>query len=290
MPKVFMSHSSQDDDTTLVLVEQLRRAGFDIWVDFENIRGGSDWLCELQAGIERCDALVVALSKAALKSVWMERECLFAFQLGKPVYTALVDDVRLPLHLINIQYCDCRADIAKGAAELAGALWNSLAGPTVPNYLSDEVSSRPIMANFLPYIGQLPGGDIAAEVARHLLDWAGRAADEIAFGGRTHPACHARLILRGRPLTLFTIWAYPKTPSLQLPFDQLAAHRPFKGKRARRALLKKLNRMLPRASRIPSDAIDRRPTLPLALFNADGTPAAFQAIMQEIIERLRQDA
>ena len=111
MPLVFISHSNEDEESTQFLVEYLRREGFRVWVDFENIRGGADWLCEIQAGIERCDAVVTVLSKASLKSVWVERECLFAFQLSKPVFTALVEDVRLPLHLINIQYCDCRERI-----------------------------------------------------------------------------------------------------------------------------------------------------------------------------------
>ena len=288
MPLVFISHSNEDEESTQFLVEYLRREGFRVWVDFENIRGGADWLCEIQAGIERCDAVVTVLSKASLKSVWVERECLFAFQLSKPVFTALVEDVRLPLHLINIQYCDCRERIEDGAAELARSLMRSLSGVDAINYARSDVSSVPIEANFFPYIQQLPQGDIAAMVARDLFNWARSHVDELAFSGKTHPACHARLSLNGKLLTLFSIRAYPKTPSLQLHFKRIAAHPPYQSKRSRRALLKRLNQLLPKQARLPANAIDRRPTFALQHLESAAERKAFYAIAQEICDRLKK--
>lgn len=288
MPLVFISHSNQDEASTLVLVECLKREGFRVWVDFENIRGGADWLCEIEAGIERCDALVTILSKSSLKSVWVERECLFAFQLGKPVFTALVDDVRLPLHLINIQYCDCRERIEDGATALAKSLLTSLTGDDTMNYAQSDVSSIPTAANFFPYIRQLPQGNIAALVASDLFNWARSNVDELAFSGKSHPACHARIRLSGRLLNLFSIRAYPKTPSLQLHFKRLAAYPQYKSKRSRRALLKRVNRLLPKHARLPASAIDRRPTFPLLHLHSAAERQAFKAIALEISDSLKQ--
>ena len=290
MPVVFISHSNQDDEPTVYLVGFLRRAGFDVWVDFENIRGGADWLCEIQAGIERCDAVVTILSKASLKSVWVEREILYAFQLGKPVFTALVDDVRLPLHLINIQYCDCRERIAEGAADLADSLKIRLSYADSINYAKSDVSNKPIEANFFPYVEQLPHGDIAANVARDLFCWARSIADELAFSGKTHPACHARIALNGQLLTLFTIRAFPKTPSLQLPLGSFAGYPPYRSKRSRRALLKKLNQLLPKRARLATSAADRRPTFPLEQLGKAEKLAAFKAIVIDICDNLRANA
>ncbi len=126
MPKVFISHSNQDSDETLFIAESLRRVGIDVWVDFENIRGGADWLCEIEAGIQRCDAVIIVLSKSSANSVWVERECLFAWQLRKPVFTALVADILIPLHLINIQYCDLRARRSAGMAKLVESIQAAL--------------------------------------------------------------------------------------------------------------------------------------------------------------------
>ena len=119
MFKVFISHSNEDKAETLFIIESLKRAGYGVWVDFENIRGGAAWLCEIEAGIERCDAVVTVLSAASRQSSWVERECLYAFQLKKPVITVLIADVLIPLHLVNIQYCDMR-DQGAGAGEAAG--------------------------------------------------------------------------------------------------------------------------------------------------------------------------
>ena len=146
----------------------------------------------------------------------------------------------------------------------------------------------PIEANFFPYMQQLPGGDIAAMVGRDLFNWARSHVDELAFSGKSHPACHARLSLNGKLLTLFSIRAYPKTPSLQLHFKRIAAHPPYQSKRSRRALLKRLNLLLPKQARLPANAIDRRPTFALQHLESAAVRQAFYAIAQEICDRLNK--
>ena len=288
MPKVFISHSNQNNGQTLFIVEGLRRAGFDVWVDFENIRGGADWLCEIQAGIDRCDAVVTVISRASLASVWVERECLYAFQLKKPVFSALLDDVRLPLHLVNIQYCDFRDDFAQGSRDLAASIGSALSSPaTEAVYPSGANAIEPNKLNFFPYVEQLPQGETATLVARDLFHWAARFADEVAFGGRVNPGCHVRINLKGRPLTVLSIWAYPKTPAAQLYFDHLASCAPYKRKAARRAILKRLNRILPAETRLPLNKSDRRPTIPLRMLSSAETLESFKGILTEILDKLR---
>ena len=226
MPKVFISHSNQDHESTLFVIDSLRRAGFDVWVDFENIRGGDDWLCEIQAGITRCDAVVTILSQASTQSVWVERECLFAFQLKKPLLTALVADVLIPLHLINIQYCDFREQASSGMVKLVESLETLLTSvDDSRDYPVAALSRQPLEANFFPYLEQLPTGDVARMVAQDLFYWARRIADEVAFGGRSNPGFHTRIMVNGKTVTVFTIWAYRKTPSVQLPLDYLSRPR-----------------------------------------------------------------
>ncbi len=288
MPKVFVSHSNQNNDETLLIVEGLKRAGFDVWVDYENIRGGADWLCEIQAGIERCDAVVTVLSKASLGSVWVERECLYAFQLKKPLFTTLMDDVRLPLHLVNIQYCDFREDFAVGSKQLAQSLTSALSSPESSIAYPDEaIAAEANRANFFPYTEQLPGGEIATLAARDLFQWADRIADEVAFGGRMHPGCHMRMNLKGRPVTVLSIWAYPKTPAAQIYFDNLASFAPYHRIRARRALLKQFNQILPSEFRLPAAKSDRRPTIPLIVLSSAEILESFKGVLAEILAVLR---
>ena len=288
MPTVFISHSNQDSALTLRLVQRLKRAGFAVWVDFENIRGGADWLCEIQAGIKRCDAIIVLLTKAALKSRWVERECLYAFQLRKPVLTALLDDLPLPLHLVNIQYCDLRGDFDAGAACLADALGaiESAAEAPLP-YADDMVAATPSQANFFPFMAQLPRGDVASLVAQDLFHWALETADEVAFGGKVKPGFHARIHIAGRSVTVFSVWAYPKTPALQLPLNGFAAHAPYRRRRSRRAIIKGLNRALPAKARLKAAKADRAPSLPLHLLDSAERLESVKQIISDIMRRLR---
>ncbi len=288
MPKVFISHSNQDSDETLFLADALRRAGIDVWVDFENIRGGADWLCEIQAGIERCDAVVVVLSQASAGSVWVERECLYAWQLGKPVFTALVADILIPLHLINIQYCDLRQRPADGMAKLVASIRAALQfDEDARQHAPAAVSRQPIEANFFPYLEQLPDGDIATLVARDLFHWSRAVADDVAFSGLTRPGFQARVKLGPKLVTVFSVRAYRRRPSAQVPLDRLAACKPFKAKRARKSVLRALNRLLPPAQRFKADKADRRPTLALHHLSSAEKLENFKEILLGIISELR---
>jgi len=288
MPKVFVSHSNQNKDEIPLIVDGLKRAGFGVWVDYENIRGSADWLCEIQAGIERCDAVVTVLSKASLGSVWVERECLYAFQLGKPLFTALLDNLRLPLYLVNIQYCDFREDFAGGSKQLAESLTSALSSSESSIVYPDEAhTTEANRLNFFPYVEQLPGGEIATLAARDLFHWSAGIADEVAFGGRVNPGCHVRINLNGRPVTVLSIWAYPKTPAAQIYFDHLASFAPYHQISARRALLKQLNQILPTEFRLPAAKSDRRPTIPLTVLSSAEILESFKGVLAEILAALR---
>ncbi len=288
MPKVFVSHSNQNKDEIPLIVDGLKRAGFGVWVDYENIRGSADWLCEIQAGIERCDAVVTVLSKASLGSVWVERECLYAFQLSKPLFTALLDNLRLPLYLVNIQYCDFREDFAGGSKQLAESLTSALSSSESSIVYPDEAhTTEANRLNFFPYVEQLPGGEIATLAARDLFHWSAGIADEVAFGGRVNPGCHVRINLNGRPVTVLSIWAYPKTPAAQIYFDHLASFAPYHQISARRALLKQLNQILPTEFRLPAAKSDRRPTIPLTVLNSAEILESFKGVLAEILAALR---
>ncbi len=290
MFKVFISHSNQDKGETLFIAEALRRAGYGVWVDFENIRGGAAWLCEIEAGIERCDAVLLVLTAASRGSSWVERECLYAFQLKKPVITALVADVLIPLHLVNIQVCDLR-DRALGLAKLLDTLSRLQARDEAADlFLPAAISREPVEANFFPYIEQLPGGDIASMVARHLFYWARQVADEVAFGGASNPGFHARLDCHSRLVTILSVWAYRRNPSAQIPLDYLAGHAPFSRRAERRKILRKLNRILPREARIEAGKADRRPTFSLRNLSDTQRLQDFKGLILEIMDALRGDA
>lgn len=288
MPKVFISHSNQDSDQTRYVANSLRGAGFGVWVDYDSIRGGADWLCEVEAGIQRCDALVVVLSASSASSVWVERECLYAWQLGKPVFTALVADILIPLHLINIQYCDLRAQPAEGMARLIESIQMALRSDEDEEaYAISAIAREPVEANFFPFVAQLPDGNIASHVARDLFHWARGTADEVAFGGLSNPGFHARIQLNRQMATIFSVWAYRRKPSVQIPLDRLAARRPFDRRKVRAATLRQLNQLLPKNQRFKAAKAGGRPAIPLRRLNSAAKLEAFKRIVLEIKSELR---
>ena len=62
-PYVFISYSRRD----LALVDQLscdlRRAGFEVWRDVEQIRAGTNWHNQIEAGLSEAVALLYIASK-----------------------------------------------------------------------------------------------------------------------------------------------------------------------------------------------------------------------------------
>ncbi len=291
MPDIFISHSNEDSQATDFIVAALRRAGYGVWVDFENIRGGAEWLCEIEAGIKRCEAVVLILSAASRQSRWVERECLYAYQLQKSIVTALIADVLIPLHLVNIQFCDLR-ERRSGLAKLLEALARIQPEGEPREFVPAAVSRLPLEANFFPYLQQLPSGDVAAQVARDLFHWARQSADDLVFGGAVNPGFHSRVNRdsngKSKLVTVFSVWAYRRRPSAQIPLDLLAAHAPFARRAARRDILRQLNQLLPRESRFPAASCDRRPTFPLLHLSDVGRLEGFKQIAQDIAERLRQ--
>ena len=288
MPSIFISHSTQDNEKTRRIANSLKQAGLDVWVDFESIRDGTRWSHEIQTGIDSCDAVIVVLSKASRQSEWVEKECLYAFGLRKPVFIALIEDVHLPLHLVNIQYTDCREQITDGVNNLIKTLQQHINASSISDdHIEDDASIEATEDNFFPYVEQLPRGETAMWVAKDLYHWAQQVADVIDFGGQYNPNYHVKIDLNDRQATVFSIWAYPQTPSTQIPLDYLSDFKPYTRASARVALLKKLNQLLPDEIQFDEGKVNRRPTIPLHYLSTAEKLEGFKQIVGEIIVQLR---
>jgi tetratricopeptide (TPR) repeat protein len=100
--KLFISHSSQDDD----LVRRLRRAladlGQDGWIDSRELRGGDPLWPEIEAAIGAAAGLAVIVSTHGLQSKWLGKELKHALKLQAargadsfPVIPLAVDGCKL---------------------------------------------------------------------------------------------------------------------------------------------------------------------------------------------------
>jgi len=291
MPKIFISHSTKDNDKTEQIADALKMANYDVWVDFESIRDGQRWVREIEAGIDGSDAVVVVWSQSASESEWVEKECLYALDAKKHMFIARIEDVRLRLYLINIQFTNFTKSFADGLANLIEAIDRTLnQSSAIVNYPIEKVSSEPTEDNFFDYVEQLPDGDTAMWIAKDLYFWAQQIADEVEFGGSQNPAYHVKIDLPdSKQLTVFSIWAYPKTPSTQIPFDYFSNLSPYDSQSNRIGVLNRLNQLLPDNAHFTDDNADRRPTLPLQYLSTAEKLEDYKGIIADIIADLRAE-
>ena len=83
MGKLFISHSSHDDDFVRELREALEHHGEDGWVDSRELRGGDLLWPEIKKAIEDASAFAVVVSPDALQSKWVGKELRHALKVQK---------------------------------------------------------------------------------------------------------------------------------------------------------------------------------------------------------------
>ena len=103
---VFISYSREDNDYVQNLIGFLRNSGLSAWAD-DRIDYGDLWWRTIVANIRSCIAIVVVMTPNSEHSKWVEREVMFADNLGKPIFPLLRDGEGFPL-LIGVQHHDVR--------------------------------------------------------------------------------------------------------------------------------------------------------------------------------------
>lgn len=83
MTKLFIAHSSHDDEFVRSLREALAEHGIDGWIDSRELQGGDLLWSGLQKAIEQASAFVVVVSPAALQSNWVGKELRHALAVQK---------------------------------------------------------------------------------------------------------------------------------------------------------------------------------------------------------------
>src|SRR5229473_4687525 len=83
MTKLFISHSSQDDNFVRELQQALGDLGEDVWIDSRELRGGDPLWSVIQQAIEEASAYAIVVSTDALQSKWVGRELRYALDVQK---------------------------------------------------------------------------------------------------------------------------------------------------------------------------------------------------------------
>ena len=83
---IFISHSTADKDSALVIHEQLRERGYKPWLAVKDVPPGANYARTIMEALESSSAIVLLLTEAALKSDHVAREVEVAVSQKIPIF------------------------------------------------------------------------------------------------------------------------------------------------------------------------------------------------------------
>jgi hypothetical protein len=123
MQQVFISYSRKDIAFVRKLAGDLEKAGYDVWWDVSDLRGGDDWLRVIPTAIDSSSFFIVVLSPNAITSDWVKREYTQALSLRKKIIPIMFARSSVPFALNDLNYIDfTRDDYATNLKALLGTL------------------------------------------------------------------------------------------------------------------------------------------------------------------------
>jgi len=137
---IFISYSREPAATSLVdrLTQDLKEAGYSVWVDTVDIPSGSDWHSAIGEALQSCRALVAIISKKYLLSKFCKNELFMADSSHKPIFPVFLEEVDLTstsnagvLYTISgINWVHAHGQHSEAVKKLVEGMVNAGIGPT----------------------------------------------------------------------------------------------------------------------------------------------------------------
>jgi hypothetical protein len=123
MAQLFISYSRKDIGFVRKLAGDLEAAGYDVWWDVSDLRGGDDWLRVIPTAIKSSDVFLVVLSPHSAVSEWVEKEYAQALSLRRKIIPIMLERSDVPFALNTLNYIDFSTnDYAGSLASLLSTL------------------------------------------------------------------------------------------------------------------------------------------------------------------------
>lgn len=123
LKKIFFSYSRIDGaQFAFRLAVDLKKEQFDVWIDQEDIRAGSEWDLEIEKALESCDFLLFIETASSVKSDNVLDEVYYAMEQRKKVIPLIVVDSKTPYRLQRLQHIDFTTNYQKGLVQLVKEL------------------------------------------------------------------------------------------------------------------------------------------------------------------------
>ncbi len=155
-PRVFISYARRDGAALAQrLQKDLKKRGFDTWLDTQRIAGGRVWSTEIEDAVKSCRVVIALMSPGSSASEICRSEQLLALDLGIrviPVLAAKTAD--RPIYLYAKQYRDFSsdADYIARLAELVADIRGDTTATLPESYRKTCVTyltAPPRVANYL---------------------------------------------------------------------------------------------------------------------------------------------
>jgi hypothetical protein len=115
---MFVSYSRADRDFALRLAEDLRAAGFNVWMDQADIRPGETWDEAIEHALMTSSSLLLILSPNSIASQSVMNELSFALDENKRVLPVLYRSCKIPLRIRRLHYIDFTSSYQAGLRAL----------------------------------------------------------------------------------------------------------------------------------------------------------------------------
>jgi hypothetical protein len=120
--KIFVSYSRKDLPFVGDLVNRLRMADFETWMDLIKIAPTDRWNQAIEQALKECTHFVVVVSPYSMASPNVMQEIDTAFHYNKTIIPVLLQETKVPDKLGEIQLIDFRVDFERGIQELKAVL------------------------------------------------------------------------------------------------------------------------------------------------------------------------
>ena len=104
MQQIFISYSRKDMSFVRKLAGDLEKAGYDVWWDLTDLRGGDDWVRVIPAAIESSQHFIIVLSPNSIESEWVRKEYTQALSLRRKIIPIMLEATGVPFALNTINY------------------------------------------------------------------------------------------------------------------------------------------------------------------------------------------
>lgn len=120
---VFLSYANSDRDIVRKVAAALSDRGIQVWFDESSIRVGSNWVWEIERGLDSADFVVFFISQSSVQKGWAQKELQIALHRqvsgegGAVILPVLLEHAETPPLLRDIQWLDMTDGDADKAAE-----------------------------------------------------------------------------------------------------------------------------------------------------------------------------